>query len=148
MRTVATIVMATALCALAMFTAVGSHAARTAFPGLNGRIVFNDQGGALDLVNPDGTGLVRLAATNARDVAEGSWEVKAGSRTVASGRIANLDIAPGIEKEIQLQLPSIAPEPGFFPAEMGREASAETPRPWIASAGLPLTPPTPTLCGL
>ena len=33
MRTVATIVTATALCAVATLTAVGSHAARTAFPG-------------------------------------------------------------------------------------------------------------------
>src|SRR5439155_26774226 len=70
----ATIATATALCALATLTAVGSHAARTGFPGLNGRIVFNDQNGALNLVNPDGTGLVRLAATNASDVSIGaSW---------------------------------------------------------------------------
>src|SRR5712691_6689305 len=65
---------AAALCVLGV-TAVGSHAARKAFPGaLNGRIVFNDQSGRLDLVNADGTGVVPLAATNASDVSIGaSW---------------------------------------------------------------------------
>ena len=36
-------------------------AAQAAFPGQNGRIVFNDQNGALVLVNANGTGLVQLA---------------------------------------------------------------------------------------
>ena len=51
------LVTAAVFCGLAAFASTGSHAARTAFPGLNGRIVFNDQNGALNLVNPDGTGL-------------------------------------------------------------------------------------------
>lgn len=50
--------------------------------------------------------------TNAQDVADGNWEVKAGRRTLASGRFPALDIAPGAEKEFQLPLPSITPEPG------------------------------------
>ncbi len=50
--------------------------------------------------------------TNARQVAEGLWEVKAGGRTLASGRFPALDIAPGHEKEYQLPLPVITPEPG------------------------------------
>jgi len=50
--------------------------------------------------------------TNARDAAEGIWEVKAGGRTIASGRIADLDIAPGAEKEVHLPLPAITPDPG------------------------------------
>src|SRR5207253_9556712 len=67
------VVTAVALCVLA-WAAVGSHAARTAFPGLNGRIVFNDQNGALNLVNPDGTGVVPLAGTGASDISIGaSW---------------------------------------------------------------------------
>src|SRR5262249_55541269 len=71
----AVLVAAAALAALAGSTALGSHAARGAFPAkLNGRIVFNDQNGSLDLVNPDGSGLVRLAYTNADDTTIGaSW---------------------------------------------------------------------------
>ena len=42
------------------WAATGSHAAPAAFRGQNGRIVFNDQNGALNLVNADGTGLHRL----------------------------------------------------------------------------------------
>jgi beta-galactosidase len=37
---------------------------------------------------------------------------QAGSRVVASGRFPALDIAPQAEKEYQLSLPAIAPEPG------------------------------------
>jgi TolB protein len=63
---------AAALLTLAGSTAFGSH---QAFPAkLNGRIVFNDQNGSLVLVNADGTGLVRLAYTNATDNTIGaSW---------------------------------------------------------------------------
>jgi hypothetical protein len=74
MRILSLVVTAAVFCGLAAFASTGSHAARTAFAGLNGRIVFNDQNGALNLVNPDGTGLVTLAATNASDVSIGaSW---------------------------------------------------------------------------
>ena len=53
---------------MALVLAVGvAHATRTAFPGKNGRILFNDQSGYLDLVNADGTGVVRLASTRASD---------------------------------------------------------------------------------
>ena len=47
--------------------AVSSQSAPIAFGGVNGRIVFNDQQGGLALVNPDGTGVVRLARTHATD---------------------------------------------------------------------------------
>jgi beta-galactosidase len=50
--------------------------------------------------------------TNAKDAAEGVWEVKAGSRTVANGHFPVLDIAPGAEKEYQLSLPALTAEPG------------------------------------
>jgi beta-galactosidase len=50
--------------------------------------------------------------TNAQDTAEGFWEIKAGSRTIASGRFPALDIPPGGEKEFQLAVPSITAEPG------------------------------------
>jgi Tol biopolymer transport system component len=47
--------------------ASGAGATKTAFPGKNGRILFNDQYGYLDLVNANGTGVVRLAQTRASD---------------------------------------------------------------------------------
>ncbi|MBS1872777.1 MAG: DUF4981 domain-containing protein [Acidobacteria bacterium] len=50
--------------------------------------------------------------TNAKDVAEGSWEVKAEGKTIGSGRLPELDIAAGAEKEFTLALPPIAREPG------------------------------------
>jgi beta-galactosidase len=62
------------------------------------------------------TGTVRVKNwfffTNAKDVANGTWEVKAGGRTIASGEFPELDIAPGAEKQFQLSLPRIQPEPG------------------------------------
>src|SRR6266849_6334489 len=73
MKLLTTTATAVALCILGA-SAVGSQAAPRAFPGVNGRIVFNDQNGALNLVNPDGTGVVRLAGTNASDTTIGaSW---------------------------------------------------------------------------
>src|SRR4051794_20451530 len=68
MKTLTVLAAVAILCGLA----TGSQAAPRAFPGQNGRIVFNDQNGALNLVNPDGTGVVRLAATNASDVSIGA----------------------------------------------------------------------------
>ena len=47
--------------------ALASSSGVQAFPGKNGRIVFNDRTGSLVLVNADGTGLVRLANTRAAD---------------------------------------------------------------------------------
>src|SRR4029079_12722117 len=47
--------------------ATASQSSRAAFPGLNGRIVFNDQSGSLVLVNPDGSAIVRVAQTYAAD---------------------------------------------------------------------------------
>ena len=49
---------------------------------------------------------------NARDVAEGSWEVKAEGQVVASGKLPELDIQPRQEKEYALALPRIAAQPG------------------------------------
>src|SRR6476646_7505702 len=60
---------AVAFAAVVALASTGStgNATRNAFPGQNGRIVFNDQNGALNLVNADGTGLVKLANTNVQD---------------------------------------------------------------------------------
>jgi beta-galactosidase len=49
---------------------------------------------------------------NAREVAEGRWEVKADGQTVATGMLPELDIAPHQEKEYTIALPSIPREPG------------------------------------
>jgi beta-galactosidase len=61
--------------------------------------------------------------TNARDVADGTWTVKAGritaaptiasATTIASGNLPDLDIPPGTEREFTLPLPKITPEPGI-----------------------------------
>lgn len=50
--------------------------------------------------------------TNAADIAESRWEVKAGGRTVASGLFPTLDIAPGAEQEFTLPLTKLTAEPG------------------------------------
>src|SRR6266545_4938097 len=50
--------------------------------------------------------------TNPKDPAEGSWEVRAGGRTVASGKLPALDIEPLEEKEFTLALPKLDPQPG------------------------------------
>ncbi len=51
--------------------------------------------------------------TNAKDVAEGSWAVKAGGTVIASGSLPVLDIAPGGEAEYTLALPKIDAKPGI-----------------------------------
>ena len=50
--------------------------------------------------------------TNAKDVAAGTWELKAGSRTLGSGSMPVLDIPAGEEREFTLALPKIEAEPG------------------------------------
>ena len=50
--------------------------------------------------------------TNPKDLAEGLWEVKADGRTIASGRLAELDIAPTEEKEYKLAVPRVQPQAG------------------------------------
>lgn len=51
--------------------------------------------------------------TNAKDIAEGLWEIKdAAGRTVASGKLPELDIAPGAEKSFEVPYGAIRPEPG------------------------------------
>src|SRR5439155_24543278 len=78
------------LAAATLAAAVTAGATRTAFPGKNGRIVFNDQTGALVLVNPDGTGLVRLAKTQVADQLIGaSWSPD--GRQIAYSRYNNGD---------------------------------------------------------
>lgn len=49
---------------------------------------------------------------NAKDVAEGQWEVQADGETVASGPMPELDLLPRAEKDYTLPLPRIRPEPG------------------------------------
>ncbi len=49
---------------------------------------------------------------NARDLAEGNWEVKADGKTIGRGMLPELDINPHEEKEFVVPLPEINPEPG------------------------------------
>jgi len=49
---------------------------------------------------------------NAREIAEGTWRVQAEGRTIASGRFPELDIPARQQREFQLPLPRIQPEPG------------------------------------
>src|SRR6185295_12439315 len=64
--------------------ATASHAGPAAFPGLNGRIVFNDQGGNLMLVNPDGSGVVRVVRTYASDFMVGAAFSRDGAQIAYS----------------------------------------------------------------
>jgi beta-galactosidase len=50
--------------------------------------------------------------TNPKDMAEGSWEVRAEGKLVAGGALPALDIAPEGEKEFTLALPKLDPKPG------------------------------------
>ena len=49
---------------------------------------------------------------NAADVVEGRWEVKADGRTIATGTLPALELAPREEKTLTIALPSVTPEPG------------------------------------
>ncbi len=51
--------------------------------------------------------------TNAKDVAEGSWALKADGTTIASGRLPELDIPPGEEKEFTIAMPKLEVTPGI-----------------------------------
>ena len=81
-----TIVVAVAVAVAAV--AAGAHASTRGFPGKDGRIVFNDQQGYLVLVNPDGTGLVRLAQTRTADQLIGASFSPDGAR-IAYSRVSN-----------------------------------------------------------
>ena len=50
---------------------------------------------------------------NARDLAAGLWEIKGSGATLHSGALPALDLKPGEEKEFQIALPKIAPQPGI-----------------------------------
>jgi hypothetical protein len=76
------LVLVVALVATAGATA--SQSGVGAFPGKNGRIVFNDQSGNLILVNPDGSGVVRLARTQASDYAIGASFSRDGTQIAYS----------------------------------------------------------------
>jgi len=84
LRTIAAVVAALALAA----AAAGAHASTRAFPGKDGRIVFNDNQGYLVLVNPNGTGLVRLAQTRTSDQLIGASFSPDGKR-IAYSRPSN-----------------------------------------------------------
>src|SRR5262249_46065677 len=75
--------------AVAAALAVGAGASTHAFPGKNGRIVFNDRTGSLVLVNADGTGLVRLARTYTTDTYIGAAWSPDGKQIAYSGFRSN-----------------------------------------------------------
>ena len=83
------LVLLGAVCLLAAVLTLEAGAARTGFPGKNGRIVFNDQSGNLVLVNPDGTGLVRLARTFTNDTYIGAAFSPDGTKIAYSGFKSN-----------------------------------------------------------
>ena len=87
---------------------------RTPHPGLHAiKYVYrNLHVSAVDLA--DGRIKVKnwFDFTNPKDLAQGTWEVKAEGRTVASGKLPALDIAPGQEKEFNLPMPKIDAQPG------------------------------------
>ena len=49
---------------------------------------------------------------NPKDLAQGTWEVKAEGRTISSGSLPVLDLQPREEKVYKLALPKIDPKPG------------------------------------
>src|SRR5262249_11915899 len=51
---------------------------------------------------------------NPKDLVEGAWEVKADGKTVASGALGALDIAPGEEKEFNIALPEMKGDSEYF----------------------------------
>ena len=57
--------------------------------------------------------------TNPKDLAQGTWEVKADGRTMASGKLPALDIAPGAGERV-----STSPMPKID-AAAGRRVLAE-----------------------
>jgi len=50
---------------------------------------------------------------NAKEIAECRWEVKAGDKTIAGGKLPDLDIEPHQAKEFAIPIPKINPEPGM-----------------------------------
>jgi beta-galactosidase len=49
---------------------------------------------------------------NAKDLAEGLWEITANGKPLSSGRLPELDLTPGQEKEFSLTLPALKAEAG------------------------------------
>src|SRR6516165_1778306 len=89
MRSHPRLVLSALILTLALSLSVGAGASQHAFPGKNGRIVFNDQNGNLVLVNPDGTGLVRLAYTRTNDTYVGAAWSPDGKEIAYSGFKSN-----------------------------------------------------------
>jgi Tol biopolymer transport system component len=84
------------LLVLAVGVAGGSASASpsrsTAFPGANGLIAFNSEG-AIFVVNPDGSGLRRLAQTNSSDYTTGvSWSADGRQLAFSAYRGSDPDI--------------------------------------------------------
>ena len=50
--------------------------------------------------------------TNAKDIAEGTWQVTANGAPIAGGKLPELDIAPGAEHVYNLPMPKIDRKPG------------------------------------
>jgi beta-galactosidase len=50
--------------------------------------------------------------TNLKDIATGSWKLKADGRKIQGGKLADLDIASGATKQIVLPVKAFQPQPG------------------------------------
>ena len=50
--------------------------------------------------------------TNLKDIATGSWKLKADGKAIQTGKLDNLDIAPGAAKSIEIPLKAFQPQPG------------------------------------
>ncbi|MCY4153704.1 MAG: DUF4981 domain-containing protein [Gammaproteobacteria bacterium] len=54
----------------------------------------------------------RFNFTNLKDLAEGEWSIIANGQDFRAGRLETLDIAPGTQQEVQVNLPPLAPRAG------------------------------------
>lgn len=69
----------------------------------------------------------RYDFTNLQDVVSGRWNITCEGQVIAAGKVDNLDISPGMEKEVQLDLPALPEEPGreyFLNVEFKTKKSA------------------------
>jgi Tol biopolymer transport system component len=83
--------VAAVLVAACILAAV-ADAHQAAFPGKNGRILFNDQNGYIDLMNANGTGIVRIAYVGANDTYIGAAWSPDGKQIAFTRSVSDPDI--------------------------------------------------------